>query len=750
VPHSGWLPSRRHVLLGASAGIVGSLIEAPKLAGAAPVRVPATFDPQQRFSRLVPGGNGVLYAVVADGSLEWHRHAGWENGSSSWALGSGRRIGAGWHTFERVLAGSDGQLLAFRPDGSCLWFRWLSTDEHTGAGAWAKGSGSVIGRGFNRYPRLFGGFDGVFYATDAAGNLFWFRYLDGHWTNNGVARRIAGGWSQYVHLFADPLGVIYGVRQGGVLDWWRYSGDGVVGEWSNGSQPVPLTPGWYEYSNLALFSNGGGTIYGVAIDRSVYPGPDSVLNWYRLSNSQNLADTGKPDWVRRAPTAVGADFTYCASAPLQGYLLQRSVAPGDLVRPAVSSTLGPVSLSVTRLSTGSAAAVWGPVEVPATLQQLPPDYRSAGCGWKPSAAIPVGAGWPSGVYAVQAVARSGRSQLLPFVVRPQRATAPIAFVLPTNTYNAYNAWGGHNQYTAGQAGVQRTVTFHRPSDQNQTSPTGIINHTLYSDLLLLRWMAAQGIAYDCYDDGDVTDDATWLEQYRAVVLGSHPEYWSAGARQQLVGYLQAGGRLISTGGNAIYEQVAFTADRNAVVFRTPTGARNTFASLGEPSEQLLGVSLQAPAYLSFAPYRVLLDHPILAGTGLVPGGQFGAAGYNGAASGWEVDARHGLPGQATDAEVIAAGENAAGGAELVFRATASGGWIFSASSIAFNGAVSSDPVLARILSNVLAMGAAPRTPVAPALAQRASRQHPGVPAPGPSAAGTPAPATVPGDGPVGG
>lgn len=721
------LPSRRQVLIGASVGIAAAMLPmSTKSSATAPV---VAYDSLQRFIRLMPGGNGVIYAVQSDGALQWYRNVGWANGAATWANGGqSLTIGTGWQIFNQILVDSNGQMLAFRPDGMCAWYQRITSSATTGAGSWAKGSGTIIGRGFNRFPRLFGGFDGVVYGIDAGGDLYRYRYGNGTWASNGVGRRIGSDWNDYTHLFADPSGVVFGIRQGSHLYWWRYLGGDNGGGWANNGRAIGLGGRWYEFENLSLFSNAGGTIYGVNIHSGPSPGPDNALTWFRVSNSQVIDRTGTASWAPNSRAVVSSRFTVCSAAALQGYVLDRSVMTGGSVRPAFSTTLGPISLSVTCLTAPNSPTMWGPATVPGALQTLPNDYRSAGCGWTPATSIPVAGTWPSGVYAVEGACFGGWTHPIPFVVRPRNPTAPIAFLLPSNTYNAYNGWGGHNQYTTGQHGVQRTLTFHRPSDQNQIVPTGVINHTLYSDLLLLRWMTSQGIAYDCYDDSDLSPGSSWLNHYSALVLGSHPEYWSGQMRQKLVAYLAAGGRLISTGGNALFEQVTLSPDGNALTFRTPTGARNTFRSNGLPEEQVLGVS-HFKTYMTFAPYRVLLNHPVFAGTGLAPGSHFGASGYNGAASGWEVDRRRGLPGEATDAEVIAVGENPTGGAEMIFRHTPAGGWVFAASSIAFNAAVPTDPIMAKILANVLAMGATPRTPAAARHAQAPVQPAPKTPSP---------------------
>src|SRR5271165_6616201 len=75
---------------------------------AAAAALPA-YDPVQRFVRLVPGGNGIIYGIQADGALMWYRHTTWQNGTVGWANGgAGRQIGSGFQQFRAVVASENG------------------------------------------------------------------------------------------------------------------------------------------------------------------------------------------------------------------------------------------------------------------------------------------------------------------------------------------------------------------------------------------------------------------------------------------------------------------------------------------------------------------------------------------------------------------------------------------------------------------------------------------------------------------
>jgi hypothetical protein len=126
-----------------------------------------------------------------------------------------------------------------------------------------------------------------------------------------------------------------------------------------------------------------------------------------------------------------------------------------------------------------------------------------------------------------------------------------------------------------------------------------------------------------------------------------------------------------------------------------------------------------------SPYRVLAaGHPLFDGTGVVNGSTFGNSGLNtgfgnGKASAWEVDSSSG-PGAISVAcidetatvppsglpaglTVLASGvpDSDGLGAEMTYYDHPGGGFVFSVGSITFGGSLVVDPVIQRIMRNVL-------------------------------------------------
>jgi tachylectin len=95
-----------------------------------------SYDVNQRFLALVPGGNGIFYAIQADGNLLWYRHSGWTNGAATRSAGGGSRvIGSGRNLYPWRSADPDGVIYCMGYGGDLSYI-----DEVTGQAS----RGSVV------------------------------------------------------------------------------------------------------------------------------------------------------------------------------------------------------------------------------------------------------------------------------------------------------------------------------------------------------------------------------------------------------------------------------------------------------------------------------------------------------------------------------------------------------------------------------------------------------------------------------
>ena len=364
----------------------------------------------------------------------------------------------------------------------------------------------------------------------------------------------------------------------------------------------------------------------------------------------------------------------------------------------------------------------------------------------------------SGLYYFHVDSASGKFFSFPWVVAPRKPTAKIAVIASTNTWNAYNNFGGRSnyinasklpetptvnsrqdlaRYAADAAAVwsfrnehYAPLSFDRPEPYNLVEKNCEVTdpirgrqgcHLAPAEWRLLGWLERETFGYDFYSDHQLHAGDLDLDAYKILVISTHPEYWSRAAYERVKKWVfERGGRLMYLGGNGIDCEINFLDNatmRCKTWLPNPTGAlkflepdtRQEFDcrfhhSVESPAE-LLGVVFTEPGAMTSAPYRVLDEtHWIFSGTGLKNGEIFGERSLHercpGGASGHETDKRTTLA--PSNSVVPAKGTNADnGGAELLFHETKSGGAVFSVGSITWPACVLVDEKVSHITRNVI-------------------------------------------------
>jgi hypothetical protein len=630
-----------------------------------------------------------IYAVTGDGSLVWYRDdlrdgTNGPNADRGWAPGSGQVVGSGWDDFTTVFAAAGGILYGILPTGGLVWYRDTlrngTNGPHSSHG-WAPFSGSQVGAGWDGFTHVFSGDDGVIYAIRPTGELLWYRDDLRNGTNGVDAER---GWAP-----------------------------------GSGSQ---IGGGWGEFSHV--FSGGGGVIYAVR--------PTGELLWYRddLRDGTNGANADR-GWAPGSGSPIGIGWSIERRAHVASYTSPLSVRAGDVVDVKLSATFeGPCTVQLVRLRENGDGTVGVPmgeaVEVVAGRQPKPVDAFEKGCGWDTTARLRVDRRWPSGLYSARTTNPDGTTASdAVFVVRPGTAKQDLLLVANTNTWNAYNTWGGGSNYSGRGDGV--TLSFERPNPVAAPSTVedgvDVQNHLTGAEIWISSWLEDAGYAFDTCSDWDLHRNNPAITRYKAVILTTHPEYWSLRMARSLERYVSRGGRVLYWGGNGVFRHVEMAGNGTSMVTgSSPDWFAGRMWADGPKPRTLLGVAYDL-AFDTLYPQRCGFvvqepDHPFFAGTGLAAGDVIGTTGRNGGgACGWEVDTATDFGegnGPAPDSvQVLARGElvsDAGYTGHITYYEHPSGGWVFSIGSITFGGSLVIDPVLQQIARNALDACLAPAGP----------------------------------------
>ena len=401
---------------------------------------------------------------------------------------------------------------------------------------------------------------------------------------------------------------------------------------------------------------------------------------------------------------------------------------------------------------------WFDEHGPRSVMQITPDedFTQSGVNWNkhgyptPHVQQRVAAPFRSGLYYFWARTPSGRLFSFPWVVAPAQPKSRLAVLASTNTWNAYNNFGGRSnyinpeglppaptvnarldlgRYTQAESvwRIQdrefKPLSFDRPEPHNHIFDNSPWNSSGITDPIggrmqcgqapaewrLLGWLEREGHDYDYYAEAHLHDGTLPLEAYKVLVLSVHPEYWTREMYFKVKQWvLEQGGRLMYLGGNGLNCEVTFHDDGTMACRSyddsTDSGHESRMHRTVESEANLLGVVFTYPGAMTAAPYRVMEEsHWAFAGTGLKNGDLFGEETLHervpGGASGHETDKVSAS--SPRNLQRLAKGTNSdEGGADLIYHESGRGA-VFSAGSITWVSALFTDPHISRITSNVL-------------------------------------------------
>ena len=253
-----------------------------------------------------------------------------------------------------------------------------------------------------------------------------------------------------------------------------------------------------------------------------------------------------------------------------GYADKHSIVPGEGFSIMLSSGPGigdaTGQLEIYRIGfyrDGDRKLVW---RAPASTGRQPVEATAAALGleWPVAAKVGNTAEWRSGFYAVDFVhaADCRRDANVAFIVvtNPEKSGDVLVW-LSTNTYQAYNEWGGYSLYASSFVGDRaQMVSFDRPT------PADFFSYEYYFVLWVERLAAVHRFRVDYATNFDLHRDAGFAENCRLLVSGSHNEYWSKeefGTVHRRI--FELGKNTMFLGANSAYWQVRYADLDNPTV-----------------------------------------------------------------------------------------------------------------------------------------------------------------------------------------
>lgn len=360
----------------------------------------------------------------------------------------------------------------------------------------------------------------------------------------------------------------------------------------------------------------------------------AVPAWALSPVAEENARAGTSAWRITRPGGFGRFEAYADEASVQ-----HGASVAIRARSSVSATLR-WSLFRTGHYGGAGArlmASGGPVSV--GPQPTPSAASATGrveCRWAVTFTLATDPAWASGAYLLLLTRDDGTQTYVPLVVRADERRGVALVQLSTNTWQAYNEWGGESLYLT-SSGIPGGHAFQVSYDRPYLDGFGAGQYFHYENYFV-QWAEARGYDLGYVTNVDLDRDRSLAQGQRLIVSVGHDEYTSRAGREALEGAIAAGVNVAFVNANSVYWQVRLEPSGAGAARRTVTSYKNEGASLdplrstplwtllwrdtrlGEPENALLGVMSAQYQFIQQPWVVVGADSWIYAGTGLSNGG----------------------------------------------------------------------------------------------------------------------------------
>ncbi len=279
-------------------------------------------------------------------------------------------------------------------------------------------------------------------------------------------------------------------------------------------------------------------------------------------------DGPQPDArVALAPTPPPTGFVVYSTPDLRGYAAQESVNRGQRVGLHISSKFPRFDIAVFRngwYGGAGARVVFETTVTNGALRSVPtPDANGmVDAAWPQTLSLDTTT-FPSGAYLVSLSQEGSPTALglIPFIVREDRRVADVLFELPTQTWQAYDNFGGKSTYDINSTNQQRAykVSLNRPYEDGGGAGQFA---SVYN---LIRFLEREGYDITYAASSDIDRDANIMNNRKVLVSGFHDEYWTGQMFTNLKRWISQGKHFLSLSSNSIYWQTRYENNRRTLV-----------------------------------------------------------------------------------------------------------------------------------------------------------------------------------------
>ncbi|MCH7974832.1 MAG: T9SS type A sorting domain-containing protein, partial [Bacteroidetes bacterium] len=331
-----------------------------------------------------------------------------------------------------------------------------------------------------------------------------------------------------------------------------------------------------------------------------------------------------------------------------GYADKLSVAQGETLTLYISSDVTKFPISIFKMG-ASVQFIMESDSVIGIVQSVRDSSFWFGVNWSPTYSFVIPQAWTPGVYRAEYPITSDTTAAIIFIVKEDSlgSYSKNLFVLSTNTWNAYNSYGGKSLYSFNSSNSERSfkVSFQRPFERD----LGIFGSPDYYryENKLINWAGNNNVLFEMASMYDLDVNPSLLSNYNIVFIAGHNEYWSRAERRQFENFVDDGGKIINMSGNTSWWQVRFEDNGKTMVCYKDksldplTGVQDSLVTVNwwdvpvnDPANVLFGADFREGGFVNTGSFLLKQDgygdyaafnthYWIFNGTGLKEGDEFG-------------------------------------------------------------------------------------------------------------------------------
>jgi len=259
------------------------------------------------------------------------------------------------------------------------------------------------------------------------------------------------------------------------------------------------------------------------------------------------------------------DIRGAGNDTIQGFATDISVNQGQTISFKIRTTANLYTIDIYRMGYygGNGARKITSITPSANLPQSQPACLTdsttglTDCGnWAISASWSVPSAATSGIYFAHIVRPdTGDSNHIIFIVRNDSSHSDVLFQTADETWQAYNAYGGHSLYgqldTFDLPGRAFKVSYNRPfitRGFEQEAATWVFG----AEYPMVRWLESNGYSVTYFTGIDAARNGNLILNHKTYMTAGHDEYWSGPHRANVEAARDAGVNMAFFSGNEVF------------------------------------------------------------------------------------------------------------------------------------------------------------------------------------------------------